>query len=1113
MKIVSGKFAWMSLGLLIALVSGSPAVADDTELLLVRPDTSTLPFNANIMLIIDSSGSMGTIENVNKPYDGTFPYLGTCDPTRMYWSRVGIVPSCDASNTRWIDKSAFACKKADRQIDGIGLYQGVMVQYRADSSGSTAWRVLEKDFNAEIVECEEDSGFDGAAGFTGSLVHAQAGTDLPAFTDDPAKELSWGSYPASESYTVYDGNYMNWRASPTLVDLSRLDIVKVSTKIAMQSINSSNIGIMRFNDGDGGPVIQGMIDLDSNRVALDAVIDGILDGGTTPLSETLYEAALYWMGLPAHYGQLINEHPTDPGALASTAPEVYAAPSSPVCTKNYNVLLSDGEPNSDLDTPTLAPTLPDFATKLGRAACIGTAEGDCLDDIAEYLSIPDLSVPQIGDQTVVTHTIGFAINLPILQDAAEISGGQYYLADDVENLTLALLQIFNQINEKELAFTSPAVAVNGFNRTQNLNNLYMTVFRSATKYHWPGNLKKYRLIDGVITDSFAVPAVDPDTGFFKEDVTSFWTAGGADGKEVELGGAANMLPAPAVRKVFTNNGDANLAAATNAVSTANIASFTLADFGLTGSAGEPTLADIIDWTRGEDVLDIDADPSTTELKQMGDPLHAQPTAVFYGGSPGNEEVVIYSATNDGYLHAIDAATGVELWSFIPKDLMSRLAAVMLSTSASFKSYGLDGDVVSIVVDRDKNGIVDGTDFAYIVFGMRRGGNQYIALDVTDKNAPKLLWKKSYPAAGQSWSPPVIVKVDIDDPALNADDAVVVIGGGYDPVHDTPTFPTTSDNAGAGLMMLDLKTGNEIWRASRDITSDLVLPSMTRSFPSQVRVIDIDGNGAADRMYAADVGGQLWRFDIFNGNLPADLVTGGVVAQIGAEGIASPTVGDTRRVYNTPDVAVLIDNNLNERFLSVNIGTGYRAHPLNDNATDAFYSFRDPDVFRTLSQLDYDNYDVAVDADFVEVAGSVNAVLSSTSRGWKFTLPANQMILTNSAVFNDEVFFVAFAPDTIAAADCSVQVGSNFLYRVTLLNGDPIGDLDNVVTGTEDQLRVKNLTQGGIAPSPRFLFPSPDPSCTGDDCSPPPIYCVGLYCDSPGFDNFPVRTLWTQDGIE
>ena len=1116
MKIAAKKFTWTSLGIVLALISGAPVWADDTELLLVTPGSNSNSFNANILLILDSSGSMGTDVEVNKPYDSSRIYsAGTCDASKMYWSKTGLPPSCDASNTRILDASSFSCKKADRQLIGIGLYQGIMVQYRSVASGDQRWTTLRQGFNAEIVECLEDSGFDGAGAGAGSLVYAQAGTNLPPHTADPSLEISWGSYPASESYTVFEGNYLNWRATTEKVTLSRLDVVKVATKIAMDSINSSNIGIMRFNDFDGGPVIQGMIDLDSNRATLAAVIDGIIPDGRTPLAETLYEAALYWMGQPAHYGELINEHTTDPNALISTLPEVYKAPSSPVCTKNYNVLLTDGEPVEDMDAQILAPTLPNFAAKLGRTACTGTAMGDCLDDIAEYLSIPDYDSIQNGDQFVTTHTIGFTINLPILKEAAEASGGDYYLADDVENLTLALLKIFEEANEQELAFTSPTIAVNAFNRTQNLNDIYMSVFRSNVAYHWPGNLKKYRLVDRVITDANGDPAVDPLTGFFSDTARSFWTVGGPDGAEVELGGAANQIPTSATRNLYTNNGNSNLTAGSNAISAGNAAAYSLADFGLSGAAGEPTLDEMISWLRGADVMDIDNEPLTTQRNQMGDPLHSQPATIVYGGAPGSEEVVIYVATNDGYLHAIDSATGLELWSFIPKELLPRSAALMFNPNSSYKSYGIDGDVTPVFLDRDNNGIIDGADFAYVLFGLRRGGSTYYALDVTDKNAPKMLWNVAYPGMGQSWSRPTVARVRLNDNSLNSDDAVVVLGGGYDPVHDTQTFPATDDNSGAGIIMLDLKSGAELWRAGRDVSSDLVLPGMTRAIPSQIRIVDLDGDRYADRMYAADVGGQLWRFDLFGEEPAATFITGGVVAQLGAEGIANPSLADTRRNYNSPDVAIFVDKTQNRRFIAVNIGTGYRAHPLDTSATDVFYSFRDPNVFGRLSQIEYNAYNVATIADFVEVGGSTKAIVTASDRGWKFTLPADQMVLSDSTVFNEELFFVAFSPDTVSAQDCTARVGKNFLYRVSILNGDPIVDnIDSITDLIADTQRVSELQQGGIAPSPQFLFPSPDdPNCNGAACSPPPLGCIGIECFDPGFVNNPVRTLWTQDGIE
>ena len=64
------------------------------------------------------------------------------------------------------------------------------------------------------------------------------------------------------------------------------------------------------------------------------------------------------------------------------------------------------------------------------------------------------------------------------------------------------------------------------------------------------------------------------------------------------------------------------------------------------------------------------------------------------------------------------------------------------------------------------------------------------------------------------------------------------------------------------------------------------------------------------------------------NVAASLVEGGVIAQLGAEGIDSPSAAETRRVYNSPDVALFLDTAQNRRFLSINVGTGYRAHPLN-----------------------------------------------------------------------------------------------------------------------------------------------------------------------------------------
>ncbi len=1139
------KSASASAALVLTFAIGSPAVADDTELLIVDPSKSAAS-PPNILFILDTSGSMGDPVTTTEPFDPAKDYsgLGSCDPNRLYWTTLDVPPTCQDSdgdpNLQYIEDSAFLCADAKLRMSGMGAYTGIMVQYHSSGSGSARWQQFDIGNTSDPVECQNDSGIHGD-GSTG--VYAQAGTGLAQFTNDSNNEISWGSGDAAQVYTVYDGNYLNWRENPVYVSWSKMNILKAVIRNLMNSIEDVNVGLMRFNDSEGGRVINDIVDLDANRTALINKIQALPDDGRTPLAESLYEAARFWRGLSADYGNFTvtdivadldgdgtpetitgsvqSPADVDPNAFVAGVPGTYEQPVMPSCTRNFNVLLSDGQPVGDTGAQTRAPNLPGW-TAANAATCDGNGEGRCLDDIARYLAQVDITPNSPNDfHSVITHTIGFAIDLPILRDAAAESGGVYYVADDTEELTNALMRIVEIALDKGLSFSAPTVAVNTFNRTTNLNDLYISTFLPDNKVHWPGNLKKYTIDAGVIKDAKNQDAVDPITGFFKTGSRSFWTVGNDDGSDVLLGGAANMLPDPSTRKVFTNYGLSNdlSTVGSNAIATSNTA-LTLADFGLTGAAGEPTLTEIINWSRGEDVLDVDNNPNTTVRYVMGDPLHSQPAAVVYGGSASTPDVVVFTATNDGYFHAIDGNTGRELWSFIPKQLLPDLPALMLNGDSTYKHYGIDGDIVPVVVDFNQDGIINGNDFVHVIFGMRRGGNEFFSLDVTDKDNPKLNWVKSYSEFGQSWSRPVVARVDMDATAANFSTnnqtmkAVVIVGEGYDTVHDTAAWPTNDDNAGAGISMLDLFTGDRIWRAGR-ANADLTLADMKRSFPTAVRAIDFSGDGFIDRMYAVDVGGQVFRFDVTQGQAPSASVAGGVIAKLGGEG--NVTAGDTdgRRFYNAPDISMFVDPNLNRRFIAIGVGSGYRAHPLDTSAADTYFSLRDPDLFAKLTQTQYSTYNVAYPSDFHEVSGQVRTVIGPNERGWKFTMPAGQMILSSSATFDNSVFFLGYAPDKSSAASCQVAPGDNFLYRVSVVNGDPVANnLDSMLPGDSNSARTTALEQGGIAPTPAFLFPGTDSSCQpGDPCSPPPIGCIGVECFDPGFKNFPVRTLWTQDGVE
>ena len=325
-----------------------PAVADDTELLVVDPSniTGTPP---NIMFILDTSGSMGDPVSTTKPYDSTFPYAdGSCDINRFYWTKLDVEPTCVGdTNTQFIEEDAFLCDDATLRMSGIGAYSGVMVQYRGNDADDSRWQQLEIGNATSRVECQRDSGSHGD-GTTGQ-VYAQAGTGLPdEFTSDADAEISWGSGDAAQAYTVYDGNYLNWKENPETVNLPKLDVVKAVTKNLMNAIENVNVGLMRFTGSAGGRVLHAVSPIDDDRTIILNKIAALDDGGATPLAEALYESALYWRGLDADYGDLqldVDGLPTgdiDPKAFVGEAPGTYKSPAMPVCTRNFNVLLTDG---------------------------------------------------------------------------------------------------------------------------------------------------------------------------------------------------------------------------------------------------------------------------------------------------------------------------------------------------------------------------------------------------------------------------------------------------------------------------------------------------------------------------------------------------------------------------------------------------------------------------------------------------------------------------------------------------------------------------------------------------------------------------------------------------
>jgi type IV pilus assembly protein PilY1 len=460
---------------------------------------------------------------------------------------------------------------------------------------------------------------------------------------------------------------------------------------------------------------------------------------------------------------------------------------------------------------------------------------------------------------------------------------------------------------------------------------------------------------------------------------------------------------------------------------------------------------------------------------IGDPIHSQPVIVNYSAT----DSTVFVATNHGFLHAFDAQTGDEQFAIIPRELLQNLYSFYENNSTFNHIYGLDGDMVY----REANGK------KYLYVGMRRGGNNYYAFDVTTKSNPKLVFKidggsPEFANLGQTWSRPIITKIDIG--GVQKD--VMIIGGGYDENQDGKKG-RSDDNIGNSVYIVDADSGSKLWEASLT-NADLNLPSMKYSIPARISVIDRNNDGLADHMYVADAGGQLFRLDIYNGNAKSSLVKGQLLAKLGGD-----AESDNRRFYYGPDVSEVILGD--EHYYAVAMGTGFRAGPLNTSINDNFYMLKDKGVFNrnaanefTFPQAPFELSDLYDATDHLLTSATkterdLAAQTFANKQGWYIRLTTGgEKVLAAPLILDYQVFFTTYVPAVSSASLCAPPAGNSRAYLVNLFNGNSVADL-NQNNLSEGDDRFAELAQTGIAPDTKILI---------EDITNP-VVCLGAECAS------------------
>ena len=1099
----------LNLNLLLAIslsviFSMTTVFADDTEIY-VGGNVGASVVRPNVLFVIDTSGSMDEDVTITIPYDPATTYTGTCSSTNVFWSTSGTPPACTTSN--YFAATANTCNDSAGALatNSTGFYVGRLARYKVSASkkgaNTSTWTTFSNTDHTSQVECEADYSKHGDGIDASKLYPANGGNNAGPWRINSTNAISWSS--TGTNYTLYSANYLNWKWSPsTTVIKTRLNIVKETFTSLLNSTSGINAGLMRFDSyGYGGYFLQPMLELNSTtRPTLISSVDALTANGNTPLAETLYEAALFFRGQSVDFGD--SSHPAHniASVLDSSDTSKYKSPIEYQCQKNFVVYMTDGDPTSDTDADAKIKALPNFNTLTGSSTCTG----DCMDELAQWMYKSDINSTLNDKQNVITYTIGLNINPQLLKDTASKGGGKYYTTEGASDLSTAFTSILTEILAVNTTFIAPAVTVNAFNRLNHRDDLYFAVFRPAGTARWPGNLKHYKMAGtpSIIVDANNAAAVDANTGFFAGSSRSFWTLNddAPDGDNVEVGGAAGLLST--TRNIYSYLGAAapnnvDLSATANKLHEDN-ADLTKTLLNITAET-DAYRTDLVKWARGVDVLDDNSDGLTTDARRMmGDILHSKPVLMTYGGTDANPDITVFTGTNEGFIQAINATTGAEVFSFIPKELLSNLD-ILFDNSATVKHpYGMDGaislwhkDVNANDVLLDSSNVVETGEHVYLYAGMRRGGNHYYALDVTNRSAPKLLWQidggtGNFAELGQTWSRPIVTKIKLYNGSILEDRNVLIFGGGYDTNQDTAGAPL-DDTIGRAIYMVDATTGQRLWWASSDATANLVLSGMTNSIPADVKVIDINVDGYADRLYVGDMGGRVWRIDFNNtSNTGAtNLATGGLLATLGGTDAAN-----NRRFYYSPDIALV--QTAAGYALTVSIGSGYRAHPLNAVTQDRFYMIRDTNVYAPPADTnldgkpDYPDYTEtnlfdSTDNTLAEATGSTLTAAQSlfdNAHGWYIRLSKadgtyeGEKVLASSVTVQGLLIFTSFTPVVSAQATaCAPSQGTAKTYIVSLTNGSPVYNLQADSASNSRKDRYVTLVRGGIPPEPTVLFPS------------------------------------------
>ncbi|MCK5818851.1 MAG: hypothetical protein KAH18_06280 [Psychromonas sp.] len=1033
--------------------------ADDTELFTADVSAQN-GIRAQVLIIFDTSGSMRSSEEVVlEPYDPAFDYGAGEDGNKIYWTRSGgETPDEDSDKYFKVNKNN--CQASIILLDSVGLYNGNVRRWVPNNKSSRSrWKTLSRN-NGDLFECKEDilNADPSNPATTNNLGFPKNGRSGPYISTIN------NVFSGSDAVTLFSANYIYWYNTVGITHKSRLLIAKEAIASLIESTPSVDFGLQVFNrnegdennDKNGGRIVNKVATRNASETqSLIAKVNALNAEGWTPLCESMYEAYRYYAGKNIYYG---NDDTNSSPSRDTTAENngVYITPFQACQERAYIILMTDGAPTNDRHAN----------SSINSLTGNGSIENSYMPTIAQWMNKYDIDGDKTnGAQHITTYTIGFgqsAVDAAgrLLSETAIKGGGEYYPATDSKALQKAFQATIIDILNSSSSLSSPAIANNNFDRTRSLNSVYYSMFMPSELPVWQGNIKKLTInSSGILVDRLGIPAINAD-GNIKDTASTYW-GGVEDGNAVSEGGIASMLADVASRKVLSNIHDLTL----KEPNISNLKEFysvsTNAELATQLSVAENELTDTLKWLKGLDVDDLNSDNAVTDHRSdiFGDPLHSKPLAITYLEN-GVNVVRLLVGTNAGFLHMFtDHGESVtENWAFIPEELLNIGLSLRDTTASTDHQYGLDLSPIAIKVIEADNSVSK----IIAIIGMRRGGGSYYAIDITNPQFPKLIWKIDSGTSGfselaQTWSMPSIGLFSYKNGNIETKGPGIIFGAGYDTNKDScipSSTETCNDITGRGVYIVNALTGTKIWSTDGANCAINDKHCIRDSIPSEITLLDSTNDGYIDRLYAGDTGGNIWRMDLLGTDTSK-------WSTIKIATLASDSITQDRRFFTAPVIARTFKNHVTKSdtgvfsytqipYDGILIGSGDRAHPASNIAVnDYYFALNDytinPTLFGVIGFPSKPN-PITI-SDLYSIEGDPIGNYSGTQvldiyadissfKGWKYAFKdIGEKSLGQGALLEGTAYFTTFVPNSTVNIVCGVgDLGSGWLYGINLHSG-------------------------------------------------------------------------------